>query len=152
LSHLQHFQAVTLWCSLAARLAETEDHQQVPTPSTDCDPPLQERQLDDTDKEEFMPYAHITEFDFGDDRNTVNYDALGARLFDLGQPVGALHHSAGFDDHGVFRIYEVWKSLGQRVRFVEQTLQSLISEGPADPSHPYRPDREYGYELHTSFQ
>jgi hypothetical protein len=25
-----------------------------------------------------MPYAHITEFDFGDDRNTVNYDALGA--------------------------------------------------------------------------
>ncbi len=99
-----------------------------------------------------MPYAHITEFDFGDDRNTVNYDALGARLFDLGQPVGAIHHSAGFDDNGVFRMYEVWESLDQRMRFVEQTLQSLIAEGPADPSQPYRPDREYGYELHTSFQ
>ena len=49
-------------------------------------------------------------------------------------------------------MYEVWGSLDQRMRFVEQTLQSLIAEGPADPSHPYRPDREYGYELHTSFQ
>jgi hypothetical protein len=49
-------------------------------------------------------------------------------------------------------MYEVWESLGQRRRFVEQTLQSLIAEGPADPSHPYRPNREYGYELHTSFQ
>jgi hypothetical protein len=98
-----------------------------------------------------VAYAHITEFDFGDDRNTVNYDALGARLFDLGRTAGASHHSAGFDN-GVFRIYEVWESLDQRVRFVEQTLQSLIAEGPADASHPYRPDREYGYELHTSFQ
>ena len=24
----------------------------------------------------FVAYAHITEFDFDDDRNTVNYDAL----------------------------------------------------------------------------
>jgi hypothetical protein len=101
-----------------------------------------DRKLDGTDEEDFMPYAHITEFDFGDDRNTVNY----------GQPVGAIHHSAGFDDNGVFRMYEVWESLDQRMRFVEQTLRSLIAEGPAGPSHPYRPDREYGYELHTSFQ
>jgi hypothetical protein len=33
-----------------------------------------------------VAYAHITEFEFGDDRNTVNYDALGARMFDLGRP------------------------------------------------------------------
>jgi hypothetical protein len=97
-------------------------------------------------------YAHITEFEFGDDRNTVNYDALGARLFDLGQSAGAVHHSAGFDDNGVFRMYEVWESLDHRVRFVEETLQPLIADGPDDPSHPYRPDREYGYELHSLFQ
>jgi hypothetical protein len=121
-------------------------------PDTDCHPSTPGSGLDDTDEEDFMPYAHITEFDFGDDRNTVNYDALGARLFDLGKPAGAIHHSAGFDDEGVFRIYEVWESQDQRMRFVEQTLRSLIADGPADPSHPYRPDREYGYELHTSFQ
>lgn len=57
-----------------------------------------------------MAYAHITEFDCGDDRSTVNYDALGARLFDLGQSEGTIHHSAGFDDDGVFRMYEVWES------------------------------------------
>jgi hypothetical protein len=99
----------------------------------------------------FVPYAHITEFDFEDDRNTVNYDALGARLFDLGQSAGAIHHSAGFDGAGVFRIYEVWASREHRARFVEQTLQPLLAEGPADATHPFRPDREYGYELHTSF-
>jgi hypothetical protein len=99
-----------------------------------------------------MAYVHITEFDFEDDRDTVNYDALGARLFDLGQPVGAIHHSAGFDDNGVFRMYEVWESRDHRARFVEQTLQPLIVDGPADPSHPYRPDREYGYELHSLYQ
>jgi hypothetical protein len=98
-----------------------------------------------------MPYAHITEFDFGEDRNTVNYDALGARLFELGRPSGAIHHSAGFDDAGVFRIYEVWESRAHRARFAADTLEALIADGPADPAHPYRPDREYGYELHSSF-
>jgi hypothetical protein len=83
-----------------------------------------------------MPYAHITEFDFGDDRNTVNYDALGARLFDLGQPVGAIHHSAGFDDNGVFRMYEVWESLDQRMRFIEQTLQIAYRRRPRRPQPP----------------
>jgi len=99
-----------------------------------------------------VTYAHITEFDFGDDRNTVNYDALGARLFDLGQPGGAIHHSSGFDANGVFRIYEVWESHEHRARFVQETLEALLAEGPADPTHPYRPDREYGYELHSIFQ
>ncbi|MBA3844914.1 MAG: hypothetical protein H0X39_20260 [Actinobacteria bacterium] len=99
-----------------------------------------------------MAYAHITEFDFGDDRDTVNYDALGARLFDLGQPGGALHHSAGFDDNGVFRMYEVWESRTQREQFVEEILEPLLVEGPADATHPYRPAREYGYELHSTFQ
>ena len=99
-----------------------------------------------------MAYAHITEFEFGDDRNTVNYDALGARLFDLGKPQGAVHHSAGFDETGVFRIYEVWESLDHRAHFVTETLQPLLAGGPADATHPYRPNREYGYELHSAFQ
>ena len=99
-----------------------------------------------------MAYAHITEFDFGDDRDTVNYDALGARLFDLGQSLGAMHHSSGFDENGLFRIYEVWESRGHRARFVEQTVKPLVAQGPADAAHPYRPDREYGYELHSVFQ
>ena len=97
-------------------------------------------------------YAHITEFEFGDDRDTVNYDALGARLFDLGSSRGAIHHSAGFDDSGVFRIYEVWESPEHRARFIKETLQPLLAEGPLDPTHPYRPDREYAYELHSIFQ
>jgi hypothetical protein len=99
-----------------------------------------------------VAYAHITEFDFGDDRNSVNYDALGARLFDLGQPAGAIHHSAGFDERGVFRMYEVWSSREDRAGFVEQTLMPLLAEGPADATHPFRPDREYGYELHSAFE
>jgi hypothetical protein len=81
-----------------------------------------------------------------------DYDALGARLFDLGQSEGAIHHSAGFDENGVFRIYEIWESLDHRRRFVQQTLQPLLAHGPADPSHPYRPDREYGYDLYALFQ
>ena len=99
-----------------------------------------------------MAYAHITEFDSGDDRSTVNYDALGARLFELGQPEGAIHHSAGFDDNGVFRMYEVWESREHRERFVKETLEPLLAEGPVDPTHSDPPDREFGYELHASYQ
>jgi hypothetical protein len=99
-----------------------------------------------------VAYAHITEFDFGGDRNTVNYDALGARMFDLGRSGGAIHHSSGFDDNGVFRMYEVWESREHRARFVEEILEPLLAGGPADATHPYRPDHEYGYELHSTFQ
>jgi len=41
-----------------------------------------------TGLQSLVTYAHITEFECGDDRSTVNYDALGTRLFDLGQPGG----------------------------------------------------------------
>lgn len=47
-----------------------------------------------------MAYAHIIDFDCGEDRSTTNDDEVGARLYALGQPEGALHHSAGFDDKG----------------------------------------------------
>ena len=29
---------------------------------------------------------------------------------------------------------------------------SKQTRGPADKAHPYRPDREYGYDLHSTFQ
>ena len=95
-----------------------------------------------------MAYAHITEFDSGDDRSTTNYDALAQRVWDLAQPAGALHHSAGFDENGVFRMYEVWDSRGHRERFVKETLEPLLAEGLADPTRTDPPSREYGYELH----
>ena len=96
-----------------------------------------------------MAYAHITEFDSGEDRSTANYDALASRLFEQGQPEGAIHHSAGFDDNGVFRMYEVWESRDHRDRFVKETLEPLLAAGPpADPTRADPPSREYGYELH----
>jgi len=99
-----------------------------------------------------MAYAHITEFDVGDDRSTSNYDAAGQRLYEQGQPDGAIHHSAGFDDNGVFRMYEVWESREHRERFVKDRLEPLLAEGPVDPTRTNPPDREYGYDLHALVQ
>ena len=95
-----------------------------------------------------MAYAHVVEFDSGDDRSTTNYDALLSRLDALGPPDGAIHHSAGFDDNGVFRMYEVWQSRDHRERFVEERLGPLLAEGPVDQTRTDPPSREYGYELH----
>jgi hypothetical protein len=43
-----------------------------------------------------------------------------------------IHHSAGFDDNGVFRIYEAWQSAEHRQRFVEERLEPILAEGPVD--------------------
>ena len=51
-----------------------------------------------------MAYAHITEFESGDDRSTRNYDALNDRVLTEGYPGGLIYHCAGFDDNGIFRI------------------------------------------------
>ena len=99
-----------------------------------------------------MAYAHITEFDSGDDRSTMNYDAAAERLSAQGQSEGAIHHSAGFDDSGVFRMYEVWESREHRERFVKETLEPLLAEGPVDRTRTNPPDREYGYDLHAFVQ
>lgn len=96
-----------------------------------------------------MAYAYITEFDSGDDRSTMNYDALAQRFLGEGQPEGLIHHSAGFDDNGVFRTYEAWQSREQRERFVnEKVMPFFEAEGLADPTRSDPPHREYGYELH----
>jgi hypothetical protein len=97
-----------------------------------------------------VPYAHITEFDTGDDRSTTNYDALMGHIAAGGQPDGLIYHCAGFDDNGVFRMFEAWQSRDQRQRFVEERLAPLLAEGPVDPTRADPPTREHGYDLHYS--
>jgi hypothetical protein len=99
-----------------------------------------------------MAYAHITEFDSGTDRSTINYDDLLERVNSHGQPPGLIYHCAGFDDDGVFRTIEVWESPEQRQRFVTERLEPLMAASPADPTRTDPPDREYGYALHYSSQ
>ena len=95
-----------------------------------------------------MAYAYVTEFDSGDDRSTVNFDAGVSRIFEKGKPDGVLHFSAGFDDDGVFLTYEVWQSSEHRQRFVKEHLEPLLAEGPVDSTRTDPPSREHGYELH----
>jgi hypothetical protein len=97
-----------------------------------------------------MAYAHITEFDSGDDRSTTNYDAFMEHVNAEGAPDGLIYHCAGFDDNGVFRIFEAWQSSDQRQRFVQERLEPMMAEGPVDPTRTDPPSREYGYELHYS--
>ena len=99
-----------------------------------------------------MAYAHITEFESGDDRSTTNYDAFVGRVDAEGRPEGLIYHCAGFDDSGVFRMFEVWQSRDERDRFVKERLEPMMAEGPADPTRTDPPSREYGYELHYSSQ
>ena len=105
-----------------------------------------------THEEAEVAYAHITEFESGDDRSTRNYDALNDRILTEGYPGGLIYHCAGFDDGGVFRIIEVWQSSEQRQRFRRERLEPLMAEAPADPTRTAPPNREYGYELHYSSQ
>ena len=95
-----------------------------------------------------MAYAYVTEFDSGDDRSTINFDAGVSRLFEEGMPDGVLHFSAGFDENGVFRTYEVWQSSEHRQRFVKEHLEPIMAEGPVDTTRTDPPNREYGYKLH----
>ena len=99
-----------------------------------------------------MAYAHITEFDSGDDRSAINYDALLERVNAQGPPDGLIYHCAGFDDNGVFRTFEAWQSREDRRRFVTGRLEPLMAEGPADPTRTDPPNREYRYALHHSSQ
>jgi hypothetical protein len=95
-----------------------------------------------------MAYAYVTEFECGDDRSAPNFDAFVSRIFDDGKPDGVLHYSAGFDDNGVFRTYQVWQSSEHRQRFAKERLEPFLAEGPVDPTRAGPPDRQYGYELH----
>ena len=94
-----------------------------------------------------MPIAYIQEFDGdGDDRSTTNYDAVKERLnVDTDPPAGLIVHTAGFDG-AVFRIFDVWETEEQQVRFRDERLapiiRDLMSSGAAPPA------REYTYALH----
>jgi len=59
-------------------------------------------------------------------------------------------HTAGFDeDAGVFRIFDVWESREDAVRFQEQTLNPILGEVlGALPDPPAPPSRDGFYDLH----
>jgi hypothetical protein len=82
--------------------------------------------------------------DSGDERSTINFDAGVRRIFEEGSRDGVF--SAGFDDNGVFRTYEVWQSNEHRQRFVKEILEPLLADGPVDTTRTDPPNREYGYE------
>ncbi len=96
-----------------------------------------------------MAIAYVQEFD-GDenDRSTMNYDAVRERLnAEADPPVGLIAHTAGFAGGGVFRIFDIWESEQDRVRFRDERLMPIVSEIMASGSGA-PPDREYTYELH----
>src|SRR5439155_11884485 len=64
-----------------------------------------------TTEEAGMAVAFVQEFEItSGDRSTSNYDAVASRL--QGEaPEGLIVHTAGWDEeHGVFRILDVWES------------------------------------------
>jgi hypothetical protein len=97
-----------------------------------------------------MAVAYVQEFKIiDDDRTTAGYDAVAARLGDTTIP-GLILHTAGFDeDGGVFRIFDVWESHEDAVRFQEETLGPILGEvmGARDDA-PEPPSRDGFYELH----
>lgn len=94
-----------------------------------------------------MPIAYIQEFDGDDDdRSTTNYDAVKERLnVDADPPEGLIVHTAGFDG-GVFRIFDVWESEAQQVRFRDERLAPIVQDVMRSGAAP--PAREYTYVLH----
>ncbi len=96
-----------------------------------------------------MAIAYIQEFTIvDDDRTTAGYDAVAARLGDATIP-GLIVHTAGFDeDAGVFRIFEVWESRDDAVRFQEETLGPILGEVMGSLENVAPPSRDGFYELH----
>jgi hypothetical protein len=95
-----------------------------------------------------MAIAMVQEFEAGDDRSTVNYDAIREQLnVEADPPAGMIVHTAGFTAGGVFRIFDVWETREAWERFREERLmpavRPLIESGSGMP-----PNAEYTYELH----
>jgi hypothetical protein len=95
-----------------------------------------------------MAYARYNEFPPSGDRGTPTYDGVQAKLgVAENPPPGLIFHSAGFDDGGTFRIYEVWESREDAERFFNERILPAINElTGGDPSPP--PVQEL-YELHN---
>jgi hypothetical protein len=96
-----------------------------------------------------MAVAYVQEFKIvGDDRTTVGYDAVSARVGTAPIP-GLIVHTAGFDeDAGVFRIFDVWESREAAQGFIEGTLNPILAEVMAGRDDAPPPDRDSFYELH----
>lgn len=94
-----------------------------------------------------MAYARYNEFPASGDRSTPTYDGVQEKLrIEQDPPAGLILHSAGFDDSGVFRIFEVWESREQAERFFNERILPAVNEvTEGDPSPP--PVQEL-YELH----
>jgi heme-degrading monooxygenase HmoA len=94
-----------------------------------------------------MAIALVQEFPIvGDDRTTTNYDSFQERLGTESSP-GLILHTAGFDeDDGVFRIFTVWESDDDWIRFREERLSPLIEQAVASGGNP--PPVDHTYRLH----
>jgi len=99
-----------------------------------------------------MAIAMVQEFEAGDDRSTVNYDAVREQLnVEADPPVGMIVHTAGFTAGGVFRIFDVWETREHCERFLNERLMPLIEELGAGRDDFAPPDRQAFYELHDVF-
>ena len=95
-----------------------------------------------------MAYARYAEFEASDDRSTPTYDAVQAELgVDQDPPEGLIIHSAGFDDDGVFRIYEVWETREQAERFFNDRIMPAVMK--VSEGNPSQPPIQQLYELHN---
>ena len=100
-----------------------------------------------------MAVAAVTEWDIqGQDRSTMNYDAIGRRLDTANNPpAGGLFHTAGYDEEaGVFRIFDVWESREDAQRFIEDRLMPALRAELGDELEASAPKRQYFYELHDA--
>jgi hypothetical protein len=98
-----------------------------------------------------MPFVVLQEFKIeGDDRSTANYDSVGEHIgMDTNPPDGMIIHTAGWDEEGgVFRIFEVWETQEDSVRFRRDRLQPAF-EAKLGAGKNAPPDRDGSYELHN---
>jgi hypothetical protein len=97
-----------------------------------------------------VPTAFVQEFDVGDNRSTINYDALNDELRERNamNPPGLIVHTAGFTPDNVFRIFGVWESLDDLQRYLDDELMPLVQTLGTPENAPPPPDRQYTYELH----
>ncbi len=81
------------------------------------------------------------------DRTTENYDGAKARLnMEADPPAGLIVHTAGFSGTGLFRIFNVWESEEDWLRFNDERFMPAVASLMERPGAP--PSVQYTYELH----
>jgi hypothetical protein len=80
---------------------------------------------------------------------TDNYDAVAAKInAQSNPPAGLIAHTAGTDESGVFRIFDIWETREQANRFQEERVMPIITELMQDRDDMTPPDLQETYELH----